>query len=118
MATAEYTTSLFFYAKWCGPCKRVKPVYESRIRPIYAMNGISCFEYDYDEPGTKELMEHINVQKIPKLVVIHTKEEIDDPHKIDMSSVLYCSVMDSHGIENNALEEVHPLKIEDSDEDF
>lgn len=95
------TISIFFYAEWCNPCKRVKPLYFEKIRGIYAMNGISTFEYNYDENSTKELMGKFGVKTIPTLCVIDLKRTCTNPFDLEEDNIIRMITMDSHGIEKD-----------------
>ena len=52
----------FFNAKWCGPCKQMKPHIEALIS-----EGYSIQEIDVDEQP--ELAKEFNVRGVPTLVV-------------------------------------------------
>ncbi len=51
----------FFNAKWCGPCKQMKPHIEELIS-----EGYSILERDVDEQP--ELAQQFNVRGVPTLV--------------------------------------------------
>lgn len=101
----------FFYASWCGPCKRVKPVWEN-LKPVYLANGITCTEYDYDEESTKGIMETLNVKTVPTLVVFRIP---DDGDFDDLTGYEEVYRGDSTTIPVNAAEVVHKFSL---DEDF
>jgi thiol-disulfide isomerase/thioredoxin len=101
----------FFYAKWCGPCKRVKPVWEN-LKPVYLANGITCLDYDYDEESTKAIMEKLNVKTVPTLVVIRVPDVCEMDNPVDYEE-MYRG--DSTTIPVNAAEVVHKFSL---DEDF
>ena len=52
----------FFNAKWCGPCKQMKPHIEELI-----YEGYSIQEIDVDDQP--ELAQQFNVRGVPTLVV-------------------------------------------------
>jgi thiol:disulfide interchange protein len=93
------TVSIFFYANWCNPCKRVKPLYFHKIQPMYIMNGITSYEYDYDAEETKVLMEKFGVKTIPTLCIIHLSKTFETPEEIEESSIVSITKMDSHEME-------------------
>ena len=101
----------FFYATWCGPCKRVKPVWEN-LKPMYLANGITCTEYDYDEESTKEVMKTLHVKTVPTLVVLRVPENMDLD---DLTGYEEIYRGDSSAIPVNATEVVHKFSL---DEDF
>ena len=101
----------FFYAKWCGPCKRVKPVWEN-LKPVYLANGITCIDYDYDEESTKSIMNRLNVKTVPTLVVCRISDSKDLEDVSDYEEIYRG---DSTTIPVNAAEVVHKFSL---DEDF
>jgi thiol-disulfide isomerase/thioredoxin len=60
-STSVDTVALLFQAPWCEPCKKIKPYYESTVKPMYILNGISCYEMNYTSNDTKELMEEYKI---------------------------------------------------------
>ena len=101
----------FFYATWCGPCKRVKPVWEN-LKPVYLANGITCTEYNYDEELTKTIMRKMGVNTVPTLVVfsVPNTNDFDD---VDGYEEVYRG--DSTQIPITAPYAVHKFSL---DEDF
>lgn len=55
---------------------------------VYLMNGIECYEYNYDDAATKELMRRMGVSTIPTLVVYKVPEE-NEVGDITSSKELY-----------------------------
>lgn len=97
------TISILFQAKWCGPCKKIKPYYETQIKQIYTLNGISMFEYDYDDESTQELMDKLGVKGIPKLCVINCSKVVEDPFELTDDIIVSKVIMDSKQIETDAM---------------
>ena len=95
------TISVFFYADWCKPCQRVKPLYFNKVQPMYVMNGITTYEYNYDAEGTKDLMKKFGVNTIPKLCVIDLKKAGYNPIDTQDNMILRITKMDSHKIEED-----------------
>jgi thioredoxin 1 len=54
-----------FYANWCGPCKRIAPVYE-KLADAY--KKITFLKVDVDESG--ELVEKFGIQAMPTFVFL------------------------------------------------
>lgn len=101
MESSVDTISVFFYANWCKPCQRVKPFYFDKIQPMYIMNGISTYEYNYDEEGTRDLMKKFGVKTIPTLCVIDLNKAVCDPSNAHKDTIIRITKMDSHGIEKD-----------------
>jgi len=97
------TISLFFYADWCKPCKRVKPIYESKIRPSYLLNGITPYEYNYDISGTKELMARYGISTVPTLCIIDLNKTAIDHENIPKEDIIRQTTLDSKTIPTDAL---------------
>lgn len=111
MSTQSDIRAYFFYASWCGPCKRVKPTWET-LKMVYLTNGITCFEYDYDASPTKALMDNLNIKTVPTLVVCRIPEQ-NEEHDVSGYEELYRG--DSKTIPLTAAGVVHTFSI---DEDF
>jgi thiol-disulfide isomerase/thioredoxin len=109
------TISILFYADWCNPCKRIKPLYEQKIRGTYIMNGISVYEYNYDLEDTKTLMKKFGVKTIPTLCVMNLSRSCKDPTDVTEEDILSIIRMDSHKIETNWADAVLSFSTE---EDF
>lgn len=101
MNTPVDTISVFFYADWCKPCQRVKPLYFHKIKPMYLMNGITTYEYNYDAEGTKDLMKKFGVKTIPTLCVMDLTKVPNEVSNIKDDMIIKMIIMDSHGIEND-----------------
>jgi thiol-disulfide isomerase/thioredoxin len=119
MATTSFidTVALLFQAPWCEPCKRIKPVYETRVKPMYILNGISCYELNYTSNDTKELMETLNIEKIPALCILNLKKHWspdDDPQGDGLKDIIIKKeILDAVGIENDAMKCIHLFSTED-----
>ena len=100
-----------FYASWCNPCKKVKPVWEN-LKPVYLANGITCSEYDYDEEHTRTLMKKLDIKTIPTLVVFRVPD-INEYDDVSGYEEIYRG--DSTDIPVNAAQIVHKFSL---DEDF
>lgn len=117
MATSTDTVSLLFQASWCEPCKKIKPYYEETVKPMYILNGISCYEMNYTSNDTKELMEVLGIEKIPALCVLNLKRHWspdDDPTGNELSDILVKKeVLDAKGIETQSMDLIHLFSTED-----
>ena len=61
-----------FYADWCGPCKRLAPIFEELSSEV---DGVSFFKVDVEEES--ELAAEYGVQSIPTLVLFKGGEAVD-----------------------------------------
>jgi thiol-disulfide isomerase/thioredoxin len=107
--------SILFYAKWCNPCKRIKPHYDSKVRSTYLMNGVTVYEYDYDSEHTKVLMNKFGVKTIPTLCFLNLSKTCSDPVDIKEEDITNIIRMDSQGIEKDWAD---PLSSFSTEEDF
>lgn len=72
-----------FGAKWCGPCKRVRGVYND-LADEYKDN---CYFADVDIDDCRELAEEYDIDSIPAFIFLKKGQLIDkfvgsDPHKL------------------------------------
>lgn len=95
------TISILFHAKWCNPCKRIKPLYETKIRSTYLMNGVTVYEYNYDTEHTKDLMAKFGVKTIPTLCFINLNKAGKQPDEIEDTDIINITRMDSEQISKN-----------------
>lgn len=109
------TISLFFYADWCKPCKRVKPIYNTKIKPTFLLNGVTTYEYNYDTSGTKDLMSYYGISTVPTLCVIDLKKAGLDHKKLLKQDVIRQTNLDSKTIPTDALDLLWSFNLE---EDF
>jgi len=65
------TVVLDFYATWCGPCKRLRPVLES-----YAETSKATFIAINADEWT-DLMERYDVSSLPTLIVLKNGKRVD-----------------------------------------
>lgn len=116
-SSATDTVCLLFQASWCEPCKKVKPYYEATVKPMYILNGISCYEMNYTSNDTKELMEVLGIEKIPTLCVLNLSKHWspdDDPTGNDLGDILLKKeLLDAKGIETKSMDLIHLFSTED-----
>ena len=62
-----------FTASWCGPCKRIGPVFE---RLAEAMEGIHCVKVDVDE--NDETAALFGIRAMPTFMFFHRGEKVDE----------------------------------------
>ena len=65
------TVVLDFYAPWCGPCKRLRPILEAYAKK----SQITCIAVNTDE--WTDLSERFDVSSLPTLVVLHNGKRVD-----------------------------------------
>jgi len=84
---------------------------------MYILNGISCYEMNYTSNDTKELMEVLNIEKIPSLCVLNLSRiwsPDDDPTGNDLDQILIKKeVLDAKGIETHSMDVIHLFSTED-----
>ena len=68
---------VYFYAEWCGFCKRFKPVWdELKNKTLTDKNGKSVKLVDF-ESANKEMMEKYNIEGYPTLKLISKEGVVD-----------------------------------------
>lgn len=65
-----YPKVLYFTAKWCGPCKQIKPFYYNFAE---SNTGITFFKIDVED--NEELTAAFNVRSMPTFVFFKSKQE-------------------------------------------
>lgn len=60
-----------FWAPWCGPCRMLKPIYESASNKVKVINFYTLNIDDSDE--NKEIAKKYNVGSIPTLLIFENK---------------------------------------------
>lgn len=71
IATTDTPTFVYFTASWCGPCKKVSPVFEELARTS------SCIFVKVNVDNNSELCERFEVDSIPTVVVLKNSKEIE-----------------------------------------
>lgn len=61
-----------FYADWCGPCKRLAPIFEELSSEV---EGVSFFKVNVEDES--ELAAKFSVQSIPTLIIFKDGEPAD-----------------------------------------
>ena len=56
-----------FTASWCGPCKRIGPIFE-KLSPKYS--NVSCVKVDVDCVETKQLGQLCKVRSMPTFILV------------------------------------------------
>lgn len=111
------TVALLFQASWCEPCKKIKPYYETTVKPMYILNGISCYEMNYTSNDTKELMEVLDIEKIPTLCVLNLSQHWspdNDPTGNDLGKILLKKeLLSAKEIETKSMDLIHLFSTED-----
>ena len=74
---------LDFYATWCGPCKRVAPVY---IELAGYFQSISFFKVDVEEAQT--LSEEFSIESLPTFVLMHNGKIVKRIEGANIDAVL------------------------------
>ena len=60
-----------YYATWCGPCKRLAPNFET-----FAQGNDSVIAVKADVDGLREILEEIDIQSVPTLVLYTGGKEV------------------------------------------
>lgn len=62
-----------FYADWCGPCKMIKPKFESFSQTY---TNIVAVKVDVDEAG--DVAEKYDISAMPTFIVLKNGEKVDE----------------------------------------
>ena len=62
-----------FWAQWCGPCRMMKPVFESVAKEN--QSGVQMYTMDVD--SNRELAGELGIRSIPTIKMFNTGEVID-----------------------------------------
>lgn len=77
-----------FYAGWCGPCKRLAPVYES-LSEDTKYKSIKFLKIDVEEEIMVSLVsDTYNVSSLPTLLFFAKKEEVSRMKGIDKGELI------------------------------
>lgn len=63
-----------FSAEWCGPCKRIHPLYE-RLSNTEKYNSVCFLHIDVDE--VRDICDKYNVEGMPTFILFHKGEEVE-----------------------------------------
>jgi len=66
------TALIYFFAKWCGPCKVFAPIFEANAKNN---SNITMKKIDIDQ--FPEIAANYNIMSIPTLIIMKNGEEID-----------------------------------------
>jgi thioredoxin 1 len=69
-----------FFATWCGPCKRIAPVFEDLADKFYPK--VQFFKVDVDESG--ELVDMFGVSAMPTFVFLKDGQIVKKVEGADM----------------------------------
>jgi thioredoxin len=64
-------TVVKFSASWCGPCQKMKPVFEEVAKEN---TDCDCVEVDID--GTRSIVNLWNISSVPTIVVVKDGKEV------------------------------------------
>jgi len=70
---AHECVAVDFTASWCGPCKRIGPVFE---RLAGTMEGIHCVKVDVDD--NEETAALLGVRAMPTFMFFHRGEKVEE----------------------------------------
>lgn len=73
--TNSGTAVVDFYADWCGPCKRMAPIFEELDGEI---DNVNFFKVNVDE--NSDLAAQYEVRSIPTLVILKDGEQVGELH--------------------------------------
>ena len=85
------TRVIKFYANWCGPCKRFKPIFEEVKKEYKDNNSIQFYEVNVDK-DKNGLASKFKVESIPTTVIVTsegvTKKYIGELSKEKINKLL------------------------------
>lgn len=71
LPATDATVFVYFTASWCGPCKKVSPVFEELARTS------SCDFFKVDVDPHTALCDRFRIDSIPTVVVLKNSKEIE-----------------------------------------
>jgi thioredoxin len=64
-----------FWAPWCGPCKMMKPMFETASRNLMEQNtGVELYTYNVED--NRELTSELNIRSVPTIKGFSEGKEI------------------------------------------
>lgn len=81
---SECPVVIDLHAKWCGPCKKISPLYESFVKKY---PQVQFCKMDIDDPNVKDLVAIFEITSVPTFLFfkdgnIHDKVEGSDMKKV------------------------------------
>lgn len=66
---------LYFTASWCGPCKKISPIFE-KYSNISEYQGVAFYKIDVDESPL--LCKQFNIRSMPTFVLLQNSSVIKE----------------------------------------
>jgi|688.fasta_scaffold1368677_2 thioredoxin-like negative regulator of GroEL len=80
---------IYFTASWCGPCQRIKPVWEN-LEAQYKTQGIKFYKIDVDDPYMQDIKSIFEYKSIPAFFFLKDAAQVEgwtgaNPERLEKS---------------------------------
>lgn len=67
---------LYFTAKWCGPCKKIKPFVQQLQAEHAPKLAVFAIDIDKVDAGDHKLLDHFNIQSVPTFIFVRNNQVV------------------------------------------
>lgn len=67
---------LYFTAKWCGPCKKIKPFVQQLQTQHAGKLMVFAIDIDTVDAGNHKLMDHFDIKSVPTFIFVRNNQVV------------------------------------------